>query len=277
MSRILDENRTLLLEANKKDLELFNKNDQALYDRLVVDHKKIAEMIRAVNEVRSQQDPVNKEITHKELPNGLKVVNKTAPFGTIMIIYESRPDVTIEAAALAFKANNKIFLKGGKEALHSNTVLVGFWHQALYENDLSADAIQMLNMNRQETQEFLKNPPEKLDLIVPRGGERLIAFVKEHAKCAVLVSGRGNNFLYVDENADWEKSLKVILNAKTAKISACNALDKILINVSIDDFHEKMTGLGKILKSNGISLMVDEYVKEVLNEEPLIPDESVWK
>ena len=170
MMRILDENRTQLLEANKKDLELFDKNDQALYDRLIVDHKKIDEMIQAVNDVHVQDDPVHKVITEVELQNGLKIINKTAPFGTILIIYESRPDVTIEAAVLAFKANNKILLKGGKEAFYTNTILVDFWHEALQENGLEKDYIQMLTMDRKETREFLKNPTEKLDLIVPRGG-----------------------------------------------------------------------------------------------------------
>jgi glutamate-5-semialdehyde dehydrogenase len=277
MSKILTENRTELLEANKKDLDLFNIDDEAMYERLVVNHKKIEEMIRAIRDVRAQSDPVNNEISTKELQNGLKVVNKTAPFGTIMIIYESRPDVTIEAAVLAFKANNKILLKGGKEALYSNKVLVSFWHQALMENNLSTDYIQLLTMNRQETQAFLKCPSEKLDLVVPRGGERLIAFVKEHASCAVLVSGRGNNFLYVDKYANWEKTLEVILNAKTNKISACNALDKILVNTDLDDYQSKIARLGEVLKDNGISILVDEQVKEVLNEEPLIPEESIWE
>jgi glutamate-5-semialdehyde dehydrogenase len=277
MEQILDQNRTLLLKANKKDLDAFNKEDQALYERLVVNHDKIEEMIRAVREVRMQDDPVNKEIITKELKNNLKVVNKTAPFGTIMIIYESRPDVTVEAAVLAFKANNKILLKGGKEALHTNKVLVDFWHRALQKNGLLSDYIQLMTMDRKQTQEFLKHPSEQLDLIVPRGGQRLISFVKEHASCAVLVSGRGNNFLYIDKNTDWEQSLKVILNAKTHKISACNALDKILVNITIDDFNNKMLDLGRILNGNGISLMVDDYVKEVLKEEPLIKDESVWE
>ncbi|WP_339714777.1 glutamate-5-semialdehyde dehydrogenase [uncultured Kriegella sp.] len=276
MEHLLDKNRALLLEANKKDLALFTKDDQAMYDRLIVTDKKIDGMIEAVKSVRSQEDPVNREISRKEMENGLKVINKTAPFGTIMIIYESRPDVTVEAAVLAFKANNKILLKGGKEALHSNTVLVDFWHQALEENGLNTDSIQLLTMNRTETQQFLKEPTEPLDLIVPRGGERLIAFVKEHAKCAVLVSGRGNNFLYVDENADWEKSLKVILNAKTDKISACNALDKILVNTNVSDYKEKLIGLRNILKDNGVSIMVDTKAKEVLEDEALIPEASVW-
>jgi len=277
MIRILDENREQLLNANKKDLELFTKEDQAMYDRLVINHKKIDGMIEAVSKVKSQNDPVHKEISKEVLPNGLKIINKTAPFGTIMIIYESRPDVTIEAAVLAFKANNKILLKGGKEAIYSNKILVEFWHQALRENDLPTDYIQLLEMNRQETQAFLKNPTEQLDLIVPRGGDRLIAFVKEHATCAVLVSGRGNNFLFVDENADWEQSKRIILNAKTDKISACNALDKILISSAIENYQEKLNDLANVLKDNGVAILVDAAVKSVLKEATLIADELVWK
>ncbi|WP_149276665.1 glutamate-5-semialdehyde dehydrogenase [Pareuzebyella sediminis] len=277
MARILEENRAPLLEANQKDLDLFKLEDQALYDRLVVTDKKIDGMITAVNEILSQEDPVNKTISGLKLSNGLDIINKTAPFGTIMIIYESRPDVTIEAAVIAFKANNKILLKGGKEAFHSNTVLVKFWHRALKENNLPVDYIQMLVMNRAETQEFLKNPTEKLDLIVPRGGERLIAFVKEHAQCAVLVSGRGNNFLYLDPQADWGKSIEIILNAKTHKISACNALDKILINPDMIDYEKRLSDLGVILKSKGIEVLVDEEVKEVLTDEPVITDETIWE
>ncbi|QWX83775.1 glutamate-5-semialdehyde dehydrogenase [Cellulophaga sp. HaHaR_3_176] len=277
MIQILDENRDQLLEANKKDLELFNKNDQAMYDRLIIDQKKIDEMILAVTKVKSQDDPVSKEISKEVLQNGLKIINKTAPFGTIMIIYESRPDVTIEAAVLAFKANNKILLKGGKEALYSNKMLVQFWHRALEKHNLSADYIQLLTMNRQETQEFLKNPTQKLDLIVPRGGDKLIAFVKEHAKCAVLVSGRGNNFLFIDKNADWQKSIKVILNAKTDKISACNALDKILISSEVDNYSDKLKDLEAILKDNGVSILVDSEVKNILKNAPVISDDSIWK
>jgi len=277
MEHILDENRDELLQANKKDLDAFNRDDQALYDRLVVDQKKVDQMIQAVKEVRLQDDPVNKEISTRELDNGLKIINRTAPFGTIMIIYESRPDVTVEAAVLAFKANNKILLKGGKEAYHSNRALVKFWHQALAENGLSEDFIQFLEMDRTQTQEFLRNPDQDLDLIVPRGGERLIAFVKEHAECAVLISGRGNNFLYVHKEVDWEKSLKVILNAKTHKISACNALDKILIDTQIDGYEDKLKELKQILTANNVFIIVDDEVKKVLTDEDIITDESIWQ
>lgn len=276
MMQKLNEKRSAILAANKQDLDAFNRDDQAMYDRLVVNDAKIDDMARSVREVREQDDPVSQLISERKLENGLKIQNKTAPFGTIMIIYESRPDVTIEAAMLAFKANNKILLKGGKEAVNSNKVLVDCWHEALAENGLEKDWIQFLQMNRQETQEFLKNPGQKLDLIVPRGGERLINFVKEHAECAVLVSGRGNNFAYIAEDADREQAKKVILNAKTHKISACNALDKILINRKREDYDDLVKDLASTLSENKVDILVDDKVKDLLSDAPLVDQEEVW-
>ncbi|HET8838001.1 MAG TPA: glutamate-5-semialdehyde dehydrogenase, partial [Flavobacteriaceae bacterium] len=276
MIRILDKNRQHILEANKKDRENFQRDHQALYDRLVVNDEKIDDMARAVREVMEQEDPVGKTISEHNLDNGLKIVNKTDPFGTILIIYESRPDVTIEAAVLAFKANNKILLKGGKEAYHSNMALEKCWHEALEENRLSREWITLMHKNREETREFLRNPSEKLDLIVPRGGERLIAFVKEHAKCAVLISGRGNNFLYVDEDADWPQSLEVILNAKTDKISGCNALDKVLLNPNMPDFQNRVEELQKSLQEAKVEIVVDERIKKILPKENSIQSEKAW-
>ncbi|AEV32683.1 gamma-glutamyl phosphate reductase [Owenweeksia hongkongensis DSM 17368] len=277
MMNILDKRREDIIAANQKDLDAFDKNDQALYDRLIVNEAKVDGMITAVKEVMQQDDPVGEVISQRKLENGLNIINKTAPFGTIMIIYESRPDVTIEAAVLAFKANSKILLKGGKEAFHSNVVLVECWHEALTENGLDKDWIQMLQMNREETQEFLRNPSQKLDLIVPRGGERLIEFVKQHAKCAVLVSGRGNNFLYVHKDADWQQALKVIVNAKTAKISACNALDKILVDENLPEFESHLKELQKVLKENKVEILVDDKVSGILNDEQTITDKAIWK
>ena len=273
---ILNKNANKIIEANQKDLELFDKTDVAMYDRLIVDKKKVDSMIQSVKEVMLQDDPVGTIKSNKTLDNGLEIINKTAPFGTIMIIYESRPDVTIEASILAFKANNKILLKGGKEAFYSNQALEKCWHEALKENNLSTNWVRLMNMDRTKTQEFLKNPTEKLDLIVPRGGEKLIAFVKEHAQCAVLVSGRGNNFLYVNEHADWEQSLKVIINAKTQKISACNALDKILIDINLPEYENRLKELQKILNNNGVSILVDNETQKILKNETIIADESIW-
>tara|TARA_B100000678_G_scaffold115560_1_gene96682 strand:+ start:3034 stop:4233 length:1200 start_codon:yes stop_codon:yes gene_type:complete len=276
MMRILDEKRNAIITENKKDLEAFGNGDQAMYDRLVCNDKKVDGMITSVKEVMEQEDPVGKTIEHRRLDTGLDITNKTAPFGNIMIIYESRPDVTIEAAVLAFKANNKIYLKGGKEAINSNKILVECWHEALKENDLNTNWIELLHLSRPETQEFLKNPPVQLDLIVPRGGERLIGFVKEYATGAVLVSGRGNNFLYVAKNADFDTAKKVMLNAKIDKISGCNALDKVLVDVNIPDYEAKLKELQEMFKENEVSILVDKDVKKVLGEEEELPSESTW-
>ncbi|MDT0686529.1 glutamate-5-semialdehyde dehydrogenase [Autumnicola psychrophila] len=276
MINILDKRRKEIVAANQKDLINFGETEGAMYDRLIVNDKKVDGMIQSVKEVKEQDDPVGQTIEHRKLDSGLAITNKTAPFGNIMIIYESRPDVTIEAAVLAFKANNKIYLKGGKEAIHSNKILEECWHQALLENDLDTSWIQLLHLNREETQEFLKNPPEKLDLIVPRGGERLIAFVKEHATGAVLVSGRGNNFLYVSENADFEIAKKVMLNAKIDKISGCNALDKVLVSLNLPDYKNKLRELQQMFRENGVKILVDEEIHKVLNDEDKIPSEDVW-
>lgn len=276
MMNIIDSKRKEIIAENKKDLEAFKRDDQALYDRLVVNEAKVDGMIQAIKEVKDQEDPVGQTISNRTLDSGLNIVNKTAPFGTIMIIYESRPDVTIEAAVLAFKANNKILLKGGKEAYHSNVILEKCWHEALAENDLDKSWIRLMHINREETQEFLRNPTEQLDLIVPRGGERLIGFVKEHAKCAVLISGRGNNFLYVSKNADWEKTINVIVNAKTDKISGCNALDKVLIDKNISNYESKVKELASVLEDKNVEIIVDKGIKNILSNKEEISGKDVW-
>ena len=276
MTEILERERKHIIAENKKDLDAFQREDQALYDRLVVNDKKVDEMITAVKEVMKQDDPVGKEISNRTLKNNLNIVNTTAPFGTLLIIYESRPDVTIEAAVLAFKANNKILLKGGKEAFNSNVILEKCWHEALEANGLSKDWIKLLHLKREETQEFLKNPTEPLDLIVPRGGDRLINFVKTHATCAVLVSGRGNNFLYISENADWSKAVNVIINAKTDKISGCNALDKVLINKNLPEYTIKLKMLQEKLEMQNVEILVDDKVSYVLSKKEKVKSIDVW-
>ncbi|QNK77433.1 glutamate-5-semialdehyde dehydrogenase [Winogradskyella sp. PAMC22761] len=276
MLQILERERKTIIAANKKDLNAFEREDQALYDRLIVNDKKVDEMKAAVKAVMLQEDPVGKEITNRTLDNKLNIVNTTAPFGTILIIYESRPDVTVEAAVLAFKANNKILLKGGKEALNSNLALEKCWHEALEENKLSKDWIKLLHLKREETQEFLKNPTEPLDLIVPRGGERLINFVKTHATCAVLISGRGNNFLYVSEQADWSKAVNVIINAKTDKISGCNALDKVLINKNLPDYETKVKMLQQKLEQHKVEVIVDKKIATILTDKETITNQDIW-
>jgi glutamate-5-semialdehyde dehydrogenase len=227
---ILAQEKDSILEANAADMEAFGGTDLALRDRLEVDDKKIDAMISALNEVADAEDPVGRVLYHLDHPNGMTVENRTCPFGSILIIYESRPDVTIEAAAIAFKSGNKIALKGGKEALCTNLRLYDCWQAGLRQNGIPADFIRYLNLSREETQQLLSRAEGQFDLIVPRGGDALIRFVKQYASCPVIVSGRGNNFLYVHKSADKAMALNVIMNGKTSKISACNALDKVLID-----------------------------------------------
>lgn len=269
----INDYRVDLIAANQIDLNLYVGTDLALYDRLKADDKKIDGMIAALQLVANKRDPVGLVIDTYDHPNGMKVINKTTPFGTIMIIYESRPDVTIEAAAIAFKSGNKIILKGGKESINSNLLLVKCWHEGLAENGLQSDWVEYLKLNRLETQAFLKEQHHRIDLIVPRGGEKLIAFVKENASCPVLVSGRGNNFLYVDEEADLPKTIAVILNAKTTKISACNALDKVLVNKALINKSDFIKELTTQLKASKVDILYGEGMN---NTAALIPSESTW-
>ena len=275
MIKGLKKDKAVLLQANEKDIKGYQGGDIAMYDRLKVDDDKINGMIQSLEELEQQKDPLNIERFHFEHENGMLVSNRTAPFGTILIIYESRPDVTIEAAGIAFKSGNKILLKGGKESLKSNLVLVDLWHKALAENQVSTAWVEYLEYDRSETQEFLENPTQKLDLIVPRGGEKLIAFVKQHATCPVIVSGRGNNFVYVDVDADQEMALDIVINAKTTKISACNALDKVLIHNQLEnktDFIEKL--ISRLLESK-VTIWVDDHLKG-FEKTTKISNDAIW-
>ena len=177
--------------------------------------------------------------------------------GKILIIYESRPDVTIEAAATAFKAGNKIWLKGGKEALHTNTLLAELWHQALEAGGVDTGFVNYLKLDRTATQALIKENPYRFDLIIPRGGERLIDFVRTHSSIPVIVSGRGNNFLYVGASADYAMALSIIKNGKS-RISVCNALDKVLIDRSWPELGDKLQRLADALSEAGLEVIADQ-------------------
>jgi glutamate-5-semialdehyde dehydrogenase len=275
MASLVQQERDQIIQANKLDLNSYNGDDLAMEERLKVDNSKIDEMILSLNQLALQPDPVGVERFEFVHENGIKVSNKTAAFGTILIIYESRPDVTIEAAGIAFKSGNKILLKGGKEAALSNLKIVDLWHQALQENNIEKEWVEYLNFNREQTQAFLEKPTQKVDLIVPRGGEKLIEFVKEHASCPVIISGRGNNFVYVHQEADTNMALKVILNAKTSKISACNAIDKIIIDASLPDFGIFITTLVEKLMDHKVEIIVDKSLEGNKNT-TVLQDESIW-
>ena len=275
MAELLEQERANIKSANQQDLTNYSGGDLAMEKRLLVDDTKIDGMILSLQQLASQEDPVGQirfDFTHD---NGLKIYNKTAAFGTILIIYESRPDVTVEAGGIAFKSGNKILLKGGKESLQSNLKIVSLWHQSLQDNEVSTDWVEYLNYNREETQAFLEKPTQRVDLIVPRGGENLIAFTKKHASCPVIVSGRGNNFVYVHSEADLDQALSVIINGKTSNISVCNALDKVLIDTNLEHWEVFAKTIIGELQQRKVTVLGDETISK-LAEVPQIESELVW-
>ncbi|MCB4806689.1 glutamate-5-semialdehyde dehydrogenase [Tamlana sp. 62-3] len=274
MAELLEEERQEIININKTDCDAYKGDDISMFDRLKVNDAKVDEMIKSAKHLASQDDPVGVERFSFKHENGMQIYNKTASFGTVLIIYESRPDVTVEAAGIAFKSGNKILLKGGKESLRSNLKIVELWHQALKENEASTDWVEYLQFNRTETQAFLENPTQQLDLIVPRGGERLIAFTKEHARCPVIVSGRGNNFVYVHKEADLDIAIDVILNGKS-KISACNAVDKVLIDENLPNKNEFVAQLISKLNESKIKVLGDNKIAQANNLEEITSDD-IW-
>ena len=274
MATLLDTERVAIINMNKKDIRAYKGTDISMLDRLKVNNAKVDEMIIAAKHLASQEDPVGVERFSFKHENGMQVYNKTASFGTLLIIYESRPDVTVEAAGIAFKSGNKIVLKGGKESLHSNLKITELWHKALKQNNASSDWVTYLQFNRTETQEFLEKPTQRIDLIVPRGGEKLITFVKKHASCPVIISGRGNNFVFVHSEADLNIAIAIIINGKS-KISACNAVDKVLIDENLPNKKEFINTLIKKLNASKIQVLGDKIISKKHSVKEISSNE-VW-
>jgi glutamate-5-semialdehyde dehydrogenase len=262
LAALLETNRGKITEANKADVRTFPNMDASMRDRLKVDDRKIDGMIRSLEEVAAMADPEGRVLYEFERSDGLRVFNRTVPFGTILIIYESRPDVTIEAGATAFKAGNKILLKGGKEAFHTNSLLTALWQDALQQNGVDRHWVEYLSFSHAETQQLIKENTRKIHLIIPRGGEGLIRFVQENATVPVIVSGRGNNFLYVDEASDFEMAVQLVLNGKS-RISVCNAIDKVLLHRDLPSLTVKVSELIDQLVQKGIEVWGHQEVAQL--------------
>ena len=278
LADLINKNRKEILNANKDDIRLCENIDISLMDRLKIDDKKIDSMIDSIDKVWTMNDPENKVLYEYRHDNGMIVKNKSVPFGKILIIYESRPDVTIEASILAFKAGNEVLLKGGKEAHKSNEILVRLWQEALKFAGLSGEEVRYLSVSREEIQNIIKNNTLGIDMIIPRGGQGLINFVKNNSTVPIIVSGRGNNFAFIDKDADFRIATSIIINGKS-RISVCNALDKVLIDKNSDNLNEKIKNLVDKLIKNNIEILgcndickIDSRVKlascsDVLDEE----------
>ncbi|MEO8074183.1 MAG: glutamate-5-semialdehyde dehydrogenase [Acidobacteriota bacterium] len=275
LAKLLAENRQSIIEANKSDISTCPTDDLVIFDRLKVDDAKVEKMIASVKSVIAAPDPVGKIISSHTRKDGLRIENRSVPFGTILIIYEARPDVSIEAAIIALKAGNKILLKGGKEARNTNLCLADLWQKALKENDADTDFVKYLDISREETQKLIQGDAEKFDIIIPRGGETLIDFVLKNSKVPVIVSGRGNNFAYVDSEANFEMAVRIILDGKQ-RLSVCNALDKVLFNSNIPDLQTKANQLINALRGKNIEVFGDENICKIDDSVPLIFGEDVW-
>lgn len=256
LADLLERHRNYIIDANQSDISTVKGEDPALIDRLKADGKKIDEMKMALLNTAMQDDPDGKVLYEYTNSEGLLFRNVTVPFGTILIIYESRPDVTIEATAMAFKSGNKIILKGGKEARNTNLYLVNLWKDALTKFGYDHEIVKYLDYTRTEIQEFISSKNEVVDLIIPRGGDALIQFVLQHAVAPVIVSGRGNNFVYVHSKADIQMAVNVIANGKS-RISVCNATDKVLIDKNIDDVNGFVYSIMEKLHQMGIQVYGD--------------------
>ncbi len=259
-----------ILLANAKDCKN-SIDDITLKDRLILTSGKIESLAKGLQILIEMPDPAGKVLYSKTTDNGLDIISKTVPFGKILIIYESRPDVTVEAAATAFKAGNTILLKGGKESRYTNLAIVKVWHEVLQQLNISTDYVRYLDIDRTTLQEIITQNSENVDLIIPRGGDSLIKFITENTKIPVIVSGRGNNFMYIDEHADFEMAISLILNGKS-RPSVCNALDKVLVHQSWWNKPDCLKKLITTLQENNLSILADEHwIKLFSSLSPCLP------
>lgn len=243
LNEMLDDDPMPLIEANKLDIENGRKNgmSESLIDRLTLDRKRIAAMAEGVMQVCGLPDPVGEIISQKVLPNGLRVTQKRVPMGVIGIIYESRPNVTLDAAALCFKSGNAVILRGGSDAFNSNKYLVDLMRRTIAHFGIPEDCIQLVEDTSRETANAMMKADKYLDLLIPRGGGGLIRTVVENATVPVIHTGEGNCHVFVDESADLDMAVNIVNNAKTQRPSVCNAIESILVHEKIAaEFFKKL-------------------------------------
>ncbi|MEW4218584.1 glutamate-5-semialdehyde dehydrogenase [Rossellomorea marisflavi] len=271
----LEEHMEPILEANDKDLEAGKQKgfDDALMDRLSLDEQRIRDFGEGLREVAELEDPTGKTITDWTLENELLVEKVTVPLGVIGMIYEARPNVTVDATGLALKSGNAIVLKGGSNAIQSNKAIVDVMHDALKNSAVPSEAVQFINSTDREATNALFTMKEHIDVLIPRGGGALIQAVVDNATVPVLETGVGNCHIYIDEDADVQKALNIIINAKTDRPAVCNAAETLLIHEKW--FKKNHEVLFDTLEQHGVTVHGDE---EVLNHKAdAIPaGESDW-
>ncbi|MCI6732199.1 MAG: glutamate-5-semialdehyde dehydrogenase [Lachnospiraceae bacterium] len=250
-----------LMAENAKDMEAGRKKgmSQGLLDRLLLTHERIEGMADGLRQIIALEDPVGEVISMKKRPNGLLIGKKRVPFGVIGIIYESRPNVTADAFGLCFKTGNAVILKGGSDAIHSNMAIASVIRTALKETGVPEDAIQLIGDTSRETAAAMMKMNGYIDVLIPRGGAGLIRTVVENSTVPVIETGTGNCHVYVDESADLDMALNIIINAKTQRVGVCNACESIVLHKSVvEPFTAK---LAEALKEKHVEMRGDEDVR----------------
>lgn len=259
----LCDNIDMLLEANEIDLKKAEQNNikSSLIDRLTLTKSRIEAMAEGLTNIAKLDDPIGEILYMKNLPNGLTIGQKRVPMGVIGIIYESRPNVTADAFGLCLKAGSAVILRGGKEAINSNIALVKLFKQVLKENNLSDAIVQLIeDTNRQTAAEMMKLN-KYIDVLIPRGGASLIQSVVNNSTVPVIETGVGNCHIFVDETADQNKAVDIIVNAKVQRPGVCNAAESLLVHKNIaDEFIPKICDK---LKSLNVEIRGDEKVQSL--------------
>ena len=258
IANMLEKNSNRIIKANAIDLEQGRNNglSEGLLDRLMLNEERIKAMADGVRQVADLADPCGKILSEYKKDNGLLIKKITVPIGVIGIIFEARPNVTVDAAALCLKSGNSVILRGGKEAINSNTALSEIMRSALDEVGFVKDAIQLVTDTTRQSSADMMHMNEYLDCLIPRGGKGLIKAVVENSTVPVIETGSGNCHIYVDDSADINMAAKIIFNAKTQRISVCNACESLVINSSI--INEALPVIANELKKKNVQIRGDE-------------------
>jgi len=266
-----------ILDANRLDCgdAKASSMDDAMLDRLVLDSSRLQSMADDVRTVASLPDPVGEAFDAKVLPNGLRIEKRRVPLGVIGVIFESRPNVTVDISSLCLKSGNAVILRGGKEALRSNSALAMVIKEAAQAGGVPGDAIQFIESPERELVSRMLKMNENIDLIIPRGGEQLVALVTENAAMPVLASGVGICHTYVDRTADLEKAVAIAFNAKVQRPTVCNALDCLLVHSEIAERYLPM--IATEWAKAGVEMRCDERALKILSNFKAFPaTDSDW-
>ena len=274
MAKELLDSKEEIIRANKIDMqEAKNKNvSETLLDRLYLNDKRVEDMATGLLEIVKLPDLVGEIISMWKRPNNLQIGQKRVPIGVIGIIYESRPNVTCDAAGLCLKSGNATILRGGSDAINSNKAIVKALRNGIEKSGLPKDAIQLVSDTDREVAQKMMRLNEYIDVLIPRGGENLIKSVVKNATIPVIETGTGNCHIYVDESADFNMAIDIVLNAKTQRPGVCNAAEKLLIHENISK--EFLPKVVKALREKNVEIRGDEKSKEVVDDIILAKDEE---